>query len=275
MTVNNNEPESSDSLRAWGEVLKAFRRRAGLTQEQLAPIVGYSTSFVSSVEQGRRMPPWDLVERAEAALDAFGALKGPAKYLTRARRVASYFRQWSKLEETARILCTYECRLIPGLLQTERYMSVMMAQSPSPIHGESIEERASNRLARQQMLFGRAAPIQFSFIIEQAVLERRSGGDDVTRELLDHLIAQASLPNVKLQVMPLHCPDHPSQDGPLYLMETADHEWYGYTESHTTGQVFYERKHVSRLQECYARLRSHALTPADSLSLLKRMREAL
>jgi hypothetical protein len=54
--TGNSEPESSDSLRAFGEVLKAFRKRADLTQ-------------------GRRLPPKEFIDRAEEALDAFGALR--------------------------------------------------------------------------------------------------------------------------------------------------------------------------------------------------------
>jgi transcriptional regulator with XRE-family HTH domain len=73
--TGNSEPESSDSLRAFGEVLKAFRKRADLTQEELAPRVRYSPSFVASVEQGRRLPPKEFIDRAEEALDAFGALR--------------------------------------------------------------------------------------------------------------------------------------------------------------------------------------------------------
>lgn len=57
------EPAGSDSLRAFGEVLKAFRKRAGLSREEFAPHVHYSVPTVASVEQGRRFPPADLVDR--------------------------------------------------------------------------------------------------------------------------------------------------------------------------------------------------------------------
>lgn len=68
-----------------GEVVKAFRRRAGLTQEQFAPMVGYAVTTVASIEQGRRFPPVAFVDRAEELLDAFGAIRGAAKHLARNR----------------------------------------------------------------------------------------------------------------------------------------------------------------------------------------------
>jgi transcriptional regulator with XRE-family HTH domain len=67
LPYGGGEPESSDSLRAFGEVVKAFRKRAGLTQEQFAPRVRYAAGTVASIEQGRRLAPPDFVERAGLA----------------------------------------------------------------------------------------------------------------------------------------------------------------------------------------------------------------
>lgn len=53
----NSEPEASDSLRSFGAVTKAFRGRAGMTQEDLARHVQYSAHFIASIEQGRRFRP--------------------------------------------------------------------------------------------------------------------------------------------------------------------------------------------------------------------------
>ncbi|MEU9720446.1 hypothetical protein [Streptomyces sp. NPDC047976] len=44
----------------------------------------------------------------EEQLDCFGAVRGAARYLTRPRRVASWFRKWALLEPTALSLYTYE-----------------------------------------------------------------------------------------------------------------------------------------------------------------------
>ncbi|MDQ0777716.1 transcriptional regulator with XRE-family HTH domain [Streptomyces aurantiacus] len=100
------EPEVSDSLKTFGEVVKAFRKRARLTQEEFAPRVRYSVPTVGSIEQGRRFPPPDFVERAEEVLDAFGALRGAARHLARRPGLASWFRQWARLEEEAVSLYT-------------------------------------------------------------------------------------------------------------------------------------------------------------------------
>ena len=45
----------------FGDLLKQVRKRAGMTQGDLAAAVGYSVSFVSVLEQNRRLPDVDAV----------------------------------------------------------------------------------------------------------------------------------------------------------------------------------------------------------------------
>ncbi|MFJ2772531.1 helix-turn-helix domain-containing protein [Streptomyces sp. NPDC087300] len=58
----------------FGRQLRFHRRRAGLTQLQLGRRVGYHHSFISRLEGGLREPPFDLVNRLDAALEADGRL---------------------------------------------------------------------------------------------------------------------------------------------------------------------------------------------------------
>ncbi|MGX1225361.1 transcriptional regulator with XRE-family HTH domain [Streptomyces ambofaciens] len=273
-TGGAGEPEASDSLKAFGEVVKAFRKRAGLTQEEFAPRVRYSVPTVASIEQGRRFPPADFVERAEEVLDAFGALRGAARHLSRQPGLASWFRQWARFEAEAVSLYTYECRVVPGLLQTEGYARAVTVSVPPVKDDEQVNQQVTARLDRQQ-LFQRRPPISFSFIIEQALIERGTGGPEVTRLLVDNLLARADQFNVELQIMPLRQVDHAGFDGPLQVLETAEHRWFGYAEGQRGGLLISDSKEVSIMLQRYARLRSQALNPVDSKGLLKRMRGSL
>uniref|UniRef100_A0AAU2JNN5 Helix-turn-helix transcriptional regulator n=1 Tax=Streptomyces sp. NBC_00049 TaxID=2903617 RepID=A0AAU2JNN5_9ACTN len=268
------EVEPDDDLRNFGETIKAFRKRANLTQEQFRPLVGYSVQYVASVEQGRRHPSTKFVERAEEVLDAFGVIRIAAKQLTRRRGLAKWFRRWAELEEDAIALNTYECRSIPGLLQTEAYARAQIRDVPPLATAEDAEARVGFRLARQAVLL-KTPYVAFSFIVEQPVIERQTGGPAVTREAIDHLLETAKLPNVDLQIMPTISPDHAGLDGPFQLLETQEHEWLGYSEGQKTGQVISDPKAVSNLHQRYAKLRIQALNPADSAGLLMRMRGSL
>ncbi|MFI0709470.1 multiprotein-bridging factor 1 family protein [Streptomyces inhibens] len=90
------EPEPSDSLRTFGAVYQGFRENAGFTQESLAPEIRYSSHYVGSVEQGRRLPSKKFIDRSEEVLDARGVLRKAAKRLSRQRGLASWFREWAE-----------------------------------------------------------------------------------------------------------------------------------------------------------------------------------
>lgn len=266
--------EASDSLKVFGATVKAFRERAGLTQEAFAPLVEYSPETVASIEQGRRLPQPRFVERAEDALEADGVLRAAARQVVRRPGLAALFRQWADLEEQAVTLNTYECRTVPGLLQTEAYARTLFRSMVPPLSDEQIEAQLIARQDRQRLL--RDSPnTTFSFILEEGVFLRRTGGTDVTRELIDYVLQHAELRNVELQIMPLVREDHAGLGGPMQLLETPDNHWFGYAEGQRSGQLISDRKEVSVLQRRYARMRTQALTPEDSVSLLKRVRGAL
>ncbi|GGU61950.1 helix-turn-helix domain-containing protein [Streptomyces daghestanicus] len=277
MTADNGcEPELSDSLRTFGAVLKALREEAGLTQEQFAPRVRYSVAYVAKIEQGKRFPPGGLLERSEAVLGTAAAkvLKAAARSLTRKAGLASWFRQWAGIEEEAVSLYTYESRVIPGLLQPEPYIRALFDRHLPPLTEEQAEQQVAARLARQRLIVERPNTA-FSFVIEQALLDRRMGGVPVTRGLLEHLIAVGAHRNVELQVMPLMQEEHAGFEGEMYLAETTDHRWVGYVEGHGTSMLISGPKDASQMLQRYGKLRSQALSHQATTILLEQMRGAL
>ncbi|MGW4745470.1 helix-turn-helix domain-containing protein [Streptomyces sp. NPDC004290] len=269
-----SEPETSESLRAFGEVVKVFRRRAVLTQEQFAPRVGYSVPTVASIEQGRRLPSKEFVERAEEVLDAFGALKAAAKHLTRKAGLAKWFEGWAELEPLAVTLYTYENRLVPGLLQTSAYARTLFEEQIPAMGDDKIESNLVRRMERARILTERVETI-FSFIIEEAALRRRLTAPGAMREQIDHIIAVGERRNIDVQVMPQSRGHHAGLDGPLCLLETEENTWYAYSEGQRTAQLISDPREVSILQQRYARMRAQALSPEESVSLLREIRGAL
>ncbi|MFD8420115.1 Scr1 family TA system antitoxin-like transcriptional regulator [Streptomyces sp. NPDC059466] len=265
------EPESSDSLRTFGAVVQALREHAGLSREEFGERVRFSRHTVASVELGRRMPDPTFVERAEEVLGNTGALRKAAGHLARQPGLAAWFRRWARLEATAITLYTYECRLIPGLLQTEAYARTLFTNQLPPLDDAQIEAQWTARAERQRLLRERPNTA-FGFILEEGVLLRRTGGVEVTRGLIDHVLEIAQLRNVEIQVMPQVRETHAGLDGPMRLLETPDNRWFAYCEGQESGQLIADPKVVSMLQMRYARMRSQALTLEDALSLLQRMR---
>ncbi|NML51179.1 helix-turn-helix transcriptional regulator [Streptomyces sp. R302] len=269
-----SEPETSESLKAFGEVLKAFRKRAGLTQEQFAPRVGYSLPMVASIEQGRRVPSKKFVDKAEEVLDAFGVIRAAAKHLTRRAGLAKWFEEWAELEPLAVTLYTFESRLVPGLLQTPAYARTLFERQIPAMGDDKIESNLVTRMERASILTGHPETI-YSFIIEEHALRRQVAEAEIMRKQIDHILALGERRNIDVQVMSQSRGHHSGLDGPLRLLETHENAWHAYCEGQETGQLFSEAKVVSILQQRYARMRAQALSVEASVGLLREIRGAL
>ncbi|MET9292373.1 helix-turn-helix transcriptional regulator [Streptomyces sp. NPDC003077] len=271
-----DEPEVTDGLRTFGVVLKALREEAGLTQNQFASQVRFSTNYLSKIEQGQRFPSTELIKRARDVLDpgSIRVLEAAARSLTRKVGLASWFRQWAGIEEEAVTLYAYECRAIPGLLQPEAYIRAIFERRLPPVTEGQLEREVTARLGRQQLLTQKPNTA-FSFVIEQALLERRLGGTETTRAVIDQLLERGRLRNVAIQLMPLRQEDHVGVDGLMYLAETPDNQWVGYTEGQRSSNLITRPKDVSVLLQRYSSLRSQALDCGATVDLLTHMRGAL
>jgi hypothetical protein len=137
-----------------------------------------------------------------------------------------------------------------------------------------VEQQVAARLERAQLLTEKQN-VAFSFIIEQALIERRTGGVEVTRCLIDHLLERSELHNVCLQIMPLAQPKHAGLDGPMYLAETPGNRWFGYFEGQQGSALITDSQDISALLQRYGKMRSQALNQEATVSLLKEMRGAL
>ncbi|MFG3474667.1 helix-turn-helix domain-containing protein [Streptomyces sp. NPDC047980] len=270
----DDEPVSSDSLRTFGAFVQGLREHAGLSREAFAPMVRFSRHTVASIELGRRMPDTQFVELAEAALGNTGALRRAFGHLTRQPGLASWFREWARRERTAVSLCTYECRMVPGLLQSEGYLRALYENEVPPLSDEQVESQIAARLERQRLLRERPN-VPFSFIVAEAVFRQRLGGAEVTRQMLDHVLTSTAQRNVTLQIMPTASEFHACLAGMLQLLEGPDGKRYAYSEGQRNGRLIGDPKEVVALQQAYDTLRSQALTPSESRGLLERIRGAL
>ncbi|MFD9392467.1 helix-turn-helix domain-containing protein [Streptomyces sp. NPDC060000] len=271
------EPDPSDSLRTFGAVTQALREHAGYSRAQFADLVRFSRHTVESVELGRRMPDVAFVERADELLGNTGALRKGSKYVTRGRGdvgLAAWFRQWARLERVAVSLCTYECRLVPGLLQSEGYARAVFEGTVPVTPDDQLESFMAMRMERQRLLFERPTT-PFSFIVEEHVFRRRFGDAEHMRAMFDHALELSAPRNVTLQIVPLEAGLHACLDGPVQLLETPRGQRLAYSEGQQNGRLISDPKEVNLLQQRYDTLRSQALNAKDSRGLLERLRGEL
>ncbi|GAB3168036.1 helix-turn-helix domain-containing protein [Streptomyces incanus] len=269
------EPHPSDSLRTFGAFVQALREHAGLSRVDLGARVQYSKHTVESVELGRRMPDEAFVERAEEALGNTGALRKAARHLTRGEAgLAAWFRRWARLEREAVSLCTYECRLVPGLLQSEAYARAVFEGTIPVRTDEELEVQLAVRMERQAVMRERPK-VPFSFIVEEHVFRRGFGDVGAMRGLVGHVLELTAPRNVTLQVVPVEARLHACLDGPLQILETSEGRRLGYSEGQQNGRLISDPKEMILLCQRYDTLRSQALNPTESRDLLERLRGEL
>ncbi|MGW5675691.1 helix-turn-helix domain-containing protein [Streptomyces sp. NPDC003860] len=256
-------------LFVFGRQLKLFRERAGADRARLGSLTGYSASTIASFEQGRRIPPPKFIDRADDVLDAGGILSASKEEVARAQYPA-FFRDAAKLEAEAVELHAYDTQLVNGLLQTEECAQAVFAMWQPLLDEAVIEQRVAARLARQE-IFSRRPASHLSFVIEEAVLLRRLGGEAVWRGQLEHFMLVAEKRNVVIQVMPLSRQEHAGLAGPFTLMEAKDGRRVAYTEVQGDSRVHTERRKVRELERTYGILRAQAQTPTESLALIEKL----
>ncbi|MET7622154.1 DUF5753 domain-containing protein [Streptomyces sp. NPDC005408] len=182
------------------------------------------------MEQGRRPLKPDLAKVLDQVLDTKRALQTAVDNMPEIDLIPAWAEQYMDIEREAIALSWFENQVLPGLLQTERYAGAVFRTRIPAFSEEEIGAQVSARLERQEIL-RRKTPPNLSFILSEAIVRDRLGGDAVHRETLRNLRTCADLPGVTIQIMPLGRETHAGLTGPFILLETPDHQHLAYTET--------------------------------------------
>jgi transcriptional regulator with XRE-family HTH domain len=178
-------------------VLRQSRLDAGYDSHgTLAKKLNVSRPVITRAENAAHPVPSDAVLAAWAgvtgvALDTLTDLARRAKSGT-----PDWFMSYRQAEAQASILRCWSPLLVPGLLQTESYMRVVL--SVEDYSAEELDDLVSARLERQSVI-GRAF---LTAIIDQHVLQRLIGSPAVMAEQTAHLADLAERPRIALHVIP-------------------------------------------------------------------------
>lgn len=247
-----------------GQRIRRLRRRAGLTQTELAQLVLSSKTAICEYEQGNQIPKPDLVQRLEEALDADDVLSELYDLLNIGIQESATV---ADAEHGAMVLTDWEMRIVPGLLQTPGYMEpAMRAGMPAA----KLDREMAIRLGRQKIL---ESLVSGWFIIDESVLHRTYGGPDVMRDQLARLEAVAEMSGVYIQVMPYTSTSHPGPNGPLRVIEYRDKAAIWFTEGPRSGRMSDDRQEVAEATASLNVIRAAALPVDESIAFIKNVRE--
>lgn len=265
--------------------LRALRLGAGLTIEEVATRLEKSDSTLSRIEKAEQL--LDIVWLREM-LDMFGVPVDewePYLQLCRQSRKRGWWRDFGLddrgyvgLEAGASLVREFSLTAVPGLLQTADYARALFDSAMVPMSDATRERQIAVRAIRQRRLRIEDNPLKLVAIVDESVLRRPVGGVAVLQAQLEHLVIMSEVDTVTLRVLPTALGAYSGMDTGTFLILTfpdmAEPDLV-YVE-YVSGSMHIERAgEVDQSRLTFNRLRSAALSPADSVALLERLIDEL
>jgi transcriptional regulator with XRE-family HTH domain len=281
VTAPWSNPLNSDKTppflrRRLGRRLRAMREAAGLSMDEAAARLDKSRTSLHRIESGEYRADVHLIR---SMMDVYDQWEEGLLEQTREANKPPWFRAYGVNDLGYIDVETYACRAcefcaltVPGLLQTEDYIRAMLASSRRKRTPDRIDNDIKVRLIRRRRLTSEDNPLELVAIIDESALRRQIGGPEVMRDQLGHLVEMANAPGVTVQVLPLNGP-HSAMDGAFTLLEFPEPNVSAllYVE-HAAGALHIE--HPEKLRQTklmFDQLRTEALSPADSITLIERI----
>jgi transcriptional regulator with XRE-family HTH domain len=273
--------------------LRRARQEAKLTQEAVAAEMDWSLSKIIRIETGAvgistndltallRLYGIDSEERKDELIALARAARQQSWWSKYRGGVSPAHFQYLEYEADASVIRQYEALLIPGLLQTEEYATAAIHQyrgrhpgrSQQPagrLSPKTIKTRVEIRMKRQQLL-QRLDPPSLFFVLDEAVMLRTIGDENLGRSQIARLITMANMPNVTIQIVPFTVGMYVGMAENYTIFSFPDEEDPDvlYFEG-APGTIFSndESGEIDVYRQMYEELSRTALSPEDSLQYL-------
>jgi transcriptional regulator with XRE-family HTH domain len=266
--------------RQLGIALRELREEAGLTLEVAGPELDSSASTLSRIEKGQQGANVHLVKSMLDLYDIGGDRWTELIAMTRWARQRGWWRAYGfddsgyvPLEAEATLVRDCTLTYLPGLLQTEDYARALFQGSMVRRAERALANEIEVRMIRQRRLTAEEDPLELVAIVDETVLHRPIGGPEVMRAQLARIIEAAALDRVTFQVLPLSTGARPGLSAAFTVLsfDTLGLPDMAYVE-HPMGSVQLEQEDdVARASMVFEQLRSLALSPADSVALVRRV----
>lgn len=265
-----------------GEQLTALRAAAGITREQAAEALGASPHTVRKIEQGntgvRKNDLAALLDLYQAPDDARAQLQNLQKLGAQrgwwsrwSRHISTSHATFLGIESAARVIHSWQPIIVPGLLQTDAYAHALAVAQRVP--AEQIEPVVAIKRKRQEQTWGDEAPATW-FLVDESVLYRKVGSDEVMREQLERLL---DLPDeCTLHVVPMSEGAHPGTRGALnvYEFDPGLHTPVAWTDG-WAGQIYLEEDEVDECRHALNALLGVAWSPSKTAAAIRSAVKAL
>jgi transcriptional regulator with XRE-family HTH domain len=269
--------------------LRQARQDAGLTQEAVAQQMDWSLSKIIRIETGSvGVSTNDL-----SALLRLYRVRDPQrvkdlKELGRASRQQAWWSkyrsmleptyfQYIEYETSASVIRAYHTLAIPGLLQTEEYATAVIRRYGANLSPKTVSARVEVRIKRQELLLGRPRSSSLFFVIDEAVIHRLNGEEDLRKAQLEKLISMAERPGITIEIVPFAAGIYRGMGEDFVILEfpgTVDDVIY--FENVRDQLLSHEKtEEISSYRELFEDLRKVSLDPKSTIDYLGKVADAI
>lgn len=273
MARSENKVEAGGTAHLVAALAKALREQQKLTQDQLGKQIGYTGSAISAMETCAQPASDTMLVKLEEVIGGGLGIFEKARKFVLLDKYPPQFKNFVLMEAEAVSLSSYETYVVAGLFQTADYARALIGGGFPKLPDPKVDELVEARVARRRLL-DRDPTAMVELILDEAVLRRPIGSWDILQNQLRALAEDAERDNVSLQVMPMERGlrgGHAGTRGDMVLVVTKEHHHVVYVEIEDESVLVSDPAKVAHLTHRYAKIRSQALSPDDSLSLIQKL----
>jgi transcriptional regulator with XRE-family HTH domain len=274
-------PGTATSLRIrLGNEIRSARLAAGLTQVEVADLLGCKQGKINKIEDGTvgvkqsdletmltafqvGTATADLMRELAASSDQRGEWSGYRS------AVPAWFRTFTSLEQAASEIFGWYGERIHGALQSEHYMLTQFKVAGNT----NVTELVRNRRDRRRV-FDLKPPPSHRFILGEGAFRRMPGGPNpgVALDQVQHLISLAEKhPDVSIHVLPFEA-DLPYVPNDFTIMRFTDGTPNCAFVEHVAGSTKIENEsQFKQFVEAWDQLRGPALEKNQTLDFLRHL----
>lgn len=267
--------------RRLGGELRKLREVAGVTTQEAAALLGVDRTRIPNIESGRFGISADRV-RALAlnyncqdgalvnALADMAVDRGQRWWDSYRDVLPTAFQDVAELEHHATAMRMFVMVHIPGLLQTAEHARAVFEKSLVALPAREVELRAAHRMRRQEILYLRENPPQFTAIIHEAALRMQFGGPKATRTQLTHLLDMSERNNITLRALPFDSGGFAGPGQPICYAHGAVAQLDTVQLDNYHGSVFVDsERDLADYRSLLDETEACSLSPSDSRNLIQ------
>ena len=263
--------------------LRRLRENHSLKLSEAAKQAKVPLSTLSNIEnaEARRIKARDI----DALADLYETPSGIRTALHELSRESKEQGWWSNYKDVfggnalpdfeveASMIRSYECMVVPGLLQTPEYSEAVFLGGGAYSEAE-VTRHVAARMQRQHIL-GRHKPPHLWAVIDEAALRRELDDPDIMREQLEHLLNMATRHNIDIQVLPFSAGMHSGMSGSFALLDFPGEldPSLVYTETATDSLFVQESDSVQRFVTIFSHLNAAALRTSRTMGFIQSILE--